>query len=151
MHLALLLFTCGFMRYNVLLWHYICAFTYKQNNQTSYQLLINIWFNRMTLNLNNIWFPFVYTGLPYYLNVYTKESQWELPTSPAKPDGDSSKESNQVQCAHLLVKHKNSRRPSSWREENITRTKEEARTILNGYYQKVWFVQHFFLLFVILI
>lgn len=76
-------------------------------------------------------------GLPYYLNVYTKESQWELPTSPAKPDGDSSKDAGQVQCAHLLVKHKGSRRPSSWREENITRTKEEARAILNGYYQKV--------------
>lgn len=78
-----------------------------------------------------------FVGLSYYLNVYTKESQWELPTSPAKPDGDSAKETSQVQCAHLLVKHRDSRRPSSWREENITRTKEEARAILNGYYQKV--------------
>lgn len=78
-----------------------------------------------------------YPGLPYYLNVYTKESQWELPTSPAKSDGDASKDAGQVQCAHLLVKHKNSRRPSSWREENITRTKEEARAILKDYYQKV--------------
>ncbi|XP_031628896.1 putative peptidyl-prolyl cis-trans isomerase dodo [Contarinia nasturtii] len=75
------------------------------------------------------------TGLPYYLNVYTKESQWELPSSPA--DGDSSKDLSQVQCAHLLVKHKNSRRPSSWREDNITRTKEEARAILTGYYEKI--------------
>lgn len=69
--------------------------------------------------------------------MYTKESQWELPTSPAKPDGDASKDAGQVQCAHLLVKHKNSRRPSSWREENITRTKEEARAILNDYNKKV--------------
>lgn len=70
--------------------------------------------------------------------MYTKESQWELPKSPAKPaDGDGSKEASQVQCAHLLVKHKNSRRPSSWREEKITRTKDEARAILNDYYQKV--------------
>lgn len=76
-------------------------------------------------------------GLHYYLNVYTKESQWELPKSPAKPDGGSSKDQNQVQCAHLLVKHKGSRRPSSWREENITRTKEEARAILEEYQQKV--------------
>lgn len=76
-------------------------------------------------------------GLPYYLNIYTKESQWELPTSAAKPDGDSAKDVSQVQCAHLLVKHRDSRRPSSWREENITRTKEEACAILNGYYQKV--------------
>lgn len=88
----------------------------------------------------NILFHFVVLslGLPYYLNIYTKESQWELPTSSAaKPDGDSAKDVSQVQCAHLLVKHRDSRRPSSWREENITRTKEEARAILNGYYQKV--------------
>lgn len=87
---------------------------------------------------NICYFLLICIGLAYYLNVYTKESQWELPTSPAKPDG-SSKDPSQVQCAHLLVKHKNSRRPSSWREENITRTKDEARTILNGYYQKVSF------------
>ena len=71
------------------------------------------------------------------MNIYTKESQWELPTGAAKPNGDSAKDVSQVQCAHLLVKHRDSRRPSSWREENITRTKEEARAILNGYYQKV--------------
>ena len=37
----------------------------------------------------------------------------------------------QVQCSHLLVKHAGSRRPSSWREENITRSKEDAIDILN--------------------
>jgi len=31
-----------------------------------------------------------------------------------------------IKCSHLLVKHKDSRRPASWRESNITRTKEEA-------------------------
>lgn len=91
------------------------------------------------LSANNCIEYFVYViGLPYYLNVYTKESQWEVPTSPAK-DADSSKDQAQVQCAHLLVKHKGSRRPSSWREDKITRTKEEARTILNEYYEKVSF------------
>lgn len=35
------------------------------------------------------------------------------------------------------MKHKDSRRPSSWREDNITRTKDEARVILEGYYKKV--------------
>lgn len=91
---------------------------------------------------------FFCVGLPYYLNVFTKESQWELPTEPAK-ESDSSKELNQVQCAHLLVKHKDSRRPSSWREENITRTKEEARDILNGYYEKVIIlVRNFELIFI---
>lgn len=74
-------------------------------------------------------------GMHYYLNTYTKESQWDLPTTPAQ--SNSSSGLDQVQCAHLLVKHRGSRRASSWREENITRTKEEAREILEGYYKKV--------------
>jgi len=35
-----------------------------------------------------------------------------------------------VRASHLLIKHRESRRPSSWKEENITRTVEEAMTIL---------------------
>jgi len=60
--------------------------------------------------------------------MFTKDSQWERPEKPASnlPGPE------QVQCSHILVKHKDSRRPSSWREENITRTKEEAREILQG-------------------
>ena len=68
------------------------------------------------------------TGQAYYVNQFTKESQWEKPTKPAEPGSDDDK----VQASHLLVKHKDSRRPSSWREENITRTKEEALEILKG-------------------
>lgn len=37
-----------------------------------------------------------------------------------------------VQAAHLLVKHSGSRRPSSWKENNITRSKEEALAKLEG-------------------
>jgi len=72
------------------------------------------------------------TGMHYYLNVYTKESQWDLPTAPAE-----NSEPAQVQCLHLLVKHNKSRRASSWREENITRTKDEALDILRGYQKKI--------------
>ncbi|XP_058812813.1 putative peptidyl-prolyl cis-trans isomerase dodo [Topomyia yanbarensis] len=72
------------------------------------------------------------TGMVYYLNTFTKESQWDLPTSPA-----TSEEKSEVQCAHLLVKHKDSRRPSSWREENITRSKNEALRILEGYRKQI--------------
>lgn len=43
----------------------------------------------------------------------------------------------EVQASHLLVKHAGSRRPSSWREEKITRTKEEAINILKGYRQQI--------------
>ena len=66
-------------------------------------------------------------GQAYYVNKYTKQSQWETPTEPAKPASEE-----KVQASHLLVKHRESRRPSSWREDNITRTKEEALAILKG-------------------
>lgn len=38
----------------------------------------------------------------------------------------------QVRCSHLLVKHSQSRRPSSWREQNITRTKDEALELIQS-------------------
>jgi len=71
-------------------------------------------------------------GKEYYLNLHTKQSQWEAPTEAAKPDDEP-----KVRASHLLVKHKDSRRPSSWREENITRTKDEALEILAGYRKKI--------------
>ena len=75
------------------------------------------------------------TGHVYYLNVHTKESQWETPTTPA--ERESGPGPAKVQCSHLLVKHKGSRRPSSWREDDITRTKEEAIEILKGYQEQI--------------
>ena len=33
---------------------------------------------------------------------------------------------NIMYCRHLLIKHTQSRNPSSWREKTITRTKEQA-------------------------
>merc|ERR1711953_1046343 len=52
---------------------------------------------------------------------------------PAKPASEDDK----VQASHLLAKHEDSRRPSSWREENITRTKDEALEILKGYREDI--------------
>lgn len=71
------------------------------------------------------------TGMVYYLNIYTKESQWELPTKKA------TNELSEVEASHLLVKHAGSRRASSHRQEKITRTKEEARELLEGYKQEI--------------
>lgn len=71
------------------------------------------------------------TGMVYYLNLYTKESQWELPTAPAK------NETSEIEASHLLVKHSGSRRPSSHREEKITRSKSEAREMLEKYRKKI--------------
>lgn len=65
----------------------------------------------------------------YYLNLHTKESQWELPTAPAA----ESSAKPEIAASHLLIKHKDSRKPSSWREDNITRTKAEARKILEDF------------------
>eukprot|EP00834_Sanchytrium_tribonematis_P002312 NODE_68_length_25399_cov_0.885771.p12 type:complete len:151 gc:universal NODE_68_length_25399_cov_0.885771:5968-5516(-) len=61
----------------------------------------------------------------YYYNTKTNKSQWERP------------DEKQVKCAHILIKHKDSRRPSSWKEPNITRTEDEAKTILEGIIQKL--------------
>lgn len=35
------------------------------------------------------------------------------------------------------MKHSGSRRPSSWREDNITRSKEEAQELLESYLKKI--------------
>lgn len=42
-----------------------------------------------------------------------------------------------IRAAHLLVKHNESRRPQSWREANITRSKDEALKILQGYEEQI--------------
>ncbi|KXJ88915.1 hypothetical protein Micbo1qcDRAFT_150793 [Microdochium bolleyi] len=84
-------------------------------------------------------------NLPYYFNAADKVSRWEPPsgtdteklkkymathhsaTAAGQPAG---KPEGKIRAAHLLVKHRDSRRPASWRESEITRTKEEARKIL---------------------
>lgn len=66
--------------------------------------------------------------LPYFYNPTTRASMWELPDgiteeqARALPGGQllgEASQSNrpaQVRASHLLVKHRDSRRPSSWRE-----------------------------------
>lgn len=71
-------------------------------------------------------------GQVYYLNEHTKESQWETPTVEA-----SSKDNEKIRCSHLLVKHRDSRRPSSWREEKVERTIEEARELVTDYRSQI--------------
>lgn len=69
------------------------------------------------------------TGMTYYLNSYTKKSQWERPDAPAN--------AGEVRCSHLLVKHAGSRRPSSWREENITRPIDEALELVKNFRKQI--------------
>ncbi|KFP25180.1 Peptidyl-prolyl cis-trans isomerase NIMA-interacting 1, partial [Colius striatus] len=75
-------------------------------------------------------------GRVYYFNHITNASQWERPSGGRHGPGDPSPlppgEPSRVRCSHLLVKHNQSRRPSSWRQEKITRTKDEALELING-------------------
>lgn len=69
----------------------------------------------------------------YYFNHITNASQWERPSGNSSGSGKNGQgEPTRVRCSHLLVKHSQSRRPSSWRQEKITRTKEEALELING-------------------
>lgn len=78
--------------------------------------------------------------LPYFFNASTRESRWE-PRRRRYPKLESylaeTHPNKKIRAAHLLVKHKDSRRPSSWKEEHITRTKEEAIEILEGYEKRI--------------
>ncbi|KIX03662.1 uncharacterized protein Z518_07215 [Rhinocladiella mackenziei CBS 650.93] len=92
-------------------------------------------------------------NLPYYFNQKTHESRWEPPEdadtdklkvymaqhhSSANTRIDSAGAAEgKIRAAHLLVKHKDSRRPSSWRETNITRSKDEAIEMLKGYEDQI--------------
>ncbi|PQE10834.1 peptidyl-prolyl cis trans isomerase protein [Rutstroemia sp. NJR-2017a BBW] len=91
-------------------------------------------------------------NIPYYFSPADSTSRWEPPegtdTEKLKnymaehhstsaiggyEDGGSSAQSGKIRASHLLVKHKDSRRPSSWKEAEITRTKDEAMRIINQY------------------
>ncbi|KAM9115171.1 peptidyl-prolyl cis-trans isomerase NIMA-interacting 1 [Pangshura tecta] len=74
------------------------------------------------------------SGRVYYFNHITNASQWERPSGGGK---NGQGEPTKVRCSHLLVKHNQSRRPSSWRQEKITRSKDEALELINGYIQKI--------------
>ena len=69
---------------------------------------------------------------PYYINEHTGESQWEKPTAEApRPVVE------QVQVLHLLVKHRDSRNPKSWRNPNITKSKNQAIEELGEYRETI--------------
>ncbi|KAI8854655.1 hypothetical protein BC829DRAFT_379368 [Chytridium lagenaria] len=66
----------------------------------------------------------------YFFNRETNESVWELPAGASAAPREAPDE---VRASHILVKHRDCRRPASWRMDPITRTKEEAHGIIQGY------------------
>eukprot|EP00002_Diphylleia_rotans_P019286 TRINITY_DN3733_c0_g2_i1.p1 TRINITY_DN3733_c0_g2~~TRINITY_DN3733_c0_g2_i1.p1 ORF type:complete len:234 (-),score=52.60 TRINITY_DN3733_c0_g2_i1:88-789(-) len=61
----------------------------------------------------------------------TDESVIEVGTSPLIYAYESGMP--KVRASHLLVKHRDSRRPSSWKEAVVTRTKEEALEMIKAF------------------
>ncbi|EIE20611.1 parvulin-type peptidyl-prolyl cis-trans isomerase [Coccomyxa subellipsoidea C-169] len=57
-------------------------------------------------------------------------------TKRKKPDNENM-DKGTVRASHLLVKHRDSRRPSSWKEPTVTRSKEEALDKIRGFQQQL--------------
>ena len=70
-------------------------------------------------------------GQSYYVNQFTKESQWEKPTKPAEPGSDDDK----VQASHLLVKHKDDNRYDS--EYIVTHDNQKYKAINTKYLKDI--------------
>lgn len=78
----------------------------------------------------------------YFFNKETEQSQWDAPpgTDTAKLEqylGRALHRPAKVRVRHLLIKHKDSRKPSSWKEDTITRTKESAVEKLKSYKDEI--------------
>jgi peptidyl-prolyl cis-trans isomerase NIMA-interacting 1 len=93
-------------------------------------------------------------NLPYYFNAADKISRWEPPAgtdteklkkymathhsfTSSSSSSSTNKPAGKIRAAHLLVKHRESRRPASWRESEITRTKEEALGIIKAHEARI--------------
>ncbi|EIN14227.1 rotamase-domain-containing protein [Punctularia strigosozonata HHB-11173 SS5] len=82
-------------------------------------------------------------GVPYFFNNDTHSSSWDPPSDLTQEQIQQLSGAHylsrpaQVRASHLLVKHSGSRRPSSWKEANITRSKAEAIEILKGYQAQI--------------
>jgi NIMA-interacting peptidyl-prolyl cis-trans isomerase 1 len=68
----------------------------------------------------------------YYFNTETSESVWEKPEGVDIKPLSSEPGGGTIRASHLLVKHKDSRNPSSWKSPSITRSKEEAMEMILG-------------------
>ncbi|WWC58743.1 uncharacterized protein I303_101287 [Kwoniella dejecticola CBS 10117] len=89
--------------------------------------------------------------IPYFYHAEKGLSVWEPPSeipqeqvaqlpgaskylrgqaAPASAPGAQGAKDGQVRASHILAKHAGSRRPSSWRKDNITISRDEAQKII---------------------
>lgn len=60
--------------------------------------------------------------IPYFFNPNTSSSTWERPAELTEGDVEELagahylKQPEKIRASHLLIKHKDSRRPSSWKD-----------------------------------
>jgi NIMA-interacting peptidyl-prolyl cis-trans isomerase 1 len=58
-------------------------------------------------------------------------------SAPPLSDVSWNRNDEKIRCSHLLIKHRGSRRPSSWKESEITRSKEDAIEILRAHERRI--------------
>eukprot|EP00026_Physarum_polycephalum_P010838 Phypoly_transcript_11019.p1 GENE.Phypoly_transcript_11019~~Phypoly_transcript_11019.p1 ORF type:complete len:215 (+),score=41.43 Phypoly_transcript_11019:346-990(+) len=61
-----------------------------------------------------------------------KETSEDSPSSKKQKN-----EPTTVRCRHILAKHRDSRRPSSWKQDKITRTQDEAVAMIKDFKQRI--------------
>ncbi|XP_030385686.1 uncharacterized protein LOC115632601 [Scaptodrosophila lebanonensis] len=78
----------------------------------------------------------------YYFNTHTQTEYLRFPIGrhggpTACVTDDLVYPWTRFRCSHILVKHRDSQRPTSWREKIITRSRSEARALLENGRQKI--------------
>ncbi|EJT49477.1 transcriptional elongation regulator [Trichosporon asahii var. asahii CBS 8904] len=83
---------------------------------------------------------------PYFYNAQTQQSTWEPPAGMSEAEIHAlpgakyltgGGEAGQVRASHILAKHAGSRRPSSWKQDRITRSLPEARQQIQAYIEQI--------------
>jgi len=72
-----------------------------------------------------------------FLSYESSSSSSPPPPPPPPPKIKRTEELQQIRASHLLVKHAGSRRPSSWRQQNITISVQEAPAQIQQYRHQI--------------
>ena len=87
-------------------------------------------------------------GKFYYYNKQSRVTTWERPSSnkrsrgagkasPEKKRHKKAEKGETVSASHILAKHTDSRKPRSWRQDPITRSKEEAVERVTRFHERL--------------